>query len=338
MALYLGRQKIAPVVNTIDVALADATESDVRAGKTFFSGNDEIKTGTLVVPDLSATTATAEDVLQGKKFYNAQGEFVEGNRPNKLNQYLNRTIEHITKEDLYGITDLPSLREFSSLKTVGVPDTVTYMPTYWCRDCANLETVIFDEDIQLSSFNGSAFYKCKKLRTVNIPPSITSIGTDVFRDCSSLEYIKIPSLVTELGSYSFQWCSALKTVEFEENSQLTTLGEYAFTNCLQLVNINLSDTILTSLKNGVFSSCSKITEITLPATVTTIGRSCFDWCSALKSITILATTPPTLSGSLWGSMAPNAFERIYIPAGTLSAYESATNWSSYAGKFVELEA
>ena len=50
-------------------------------------------------------------------------------------------------------------------------------------------------------------------------------------------------------------------------------------------------------------------------------------------MTIQSTTPPTLSNT---DAISTATTTIYIPYGTLSAYQSATNWSSFASKFVEL--
>ena len=45
---------------------ATALPADVISGKTFYSGDKELKTGTF---NLSAATATAADVLSGKTFY-----------------------------------------------------------------------------------------------------------------------------------------------------------------------------------------------------------------------------------------------------------------------------
>ena len=46
-----------------------------------------------------------------------------------------------------------------------------------------------------------------------------------------------------------------------------------------------------------------------------------------------ATTPPTATGAPFGTSNPKV---IYIPAGTLSAYQTATNWSRYSAVYVEM--
>ena len=82
-----------------------------------------------------------------------------------------------------------------------------------------------------------------------------------------------------------------------------------------------------------FWGCSSLTEITLPSGLLNIDAGAFEACDSLTEITILATTPPTLE---YANAISSATTTIYIPAGTLSAYQSATNWSSFASKFVEL--
>lgn len=91
-----------------------------------------------------------------------------------------------------------------------------------------------------------------------------------------------------------------------------------------ITSVEFDDTI-TSIGYCAFDSCSLLTEVTIPAHITRIDGYAFDGCTSLTSVTVLATTPPTLG--------TRAFDRtsncppIYVPSGTLSAYESA--WSYY---------
>ena len=93
-------------------------------------------------------------------------------------------------------------------------------------------------------------------------------------------------------------------VDFEENTQLASIGAYAF------------------------AGCRSLTSITIPESVTSIGADAFWSCSSLTSVTINAVTPPTL-----GSRAmPSNVRNIYVPTESVSAYQSASGWSSYASK------
>lgn len=316
MALYLGRQKIAPVVNTIDVALADATESDVLAGKTFFSGDNVIKTGTLEVPDLSATTATTEDVLQGKKFYNAQGEFVEGSyvSQDRLALFLANSIGEVKEEDLNGLTKIRKYQfaYYPNALTVNIPQSVTKIEEY-AFYYSGADVVKFNENSQLTSIGSYSFYS------------------------SSLKSVVIPKNVSYIGSNAFGYCSYLGSIEFEQGCPITSIGSSVFTNsgggAPAAFNIDLTPCVnLKYLESNAFYSVP-IKNLKLPETILKINSNVVS-SSYLNELTILATTPPTLLASSNFS----AFKKIYIPAGTLSAYESATNWSAFAGKFVELEA
>ena len=58
------------------LALADAETGDVLAGKTYYAGDKELKTGTLALAD---ATATAADVASGKTFYAGDKTIKTGN-------------------------------------------------------------------------------------------------------------------------------------------------------------------------------------------------------------------------------------------------------------------
>ena len=160
--------------------------------------------------------------------------------------------------------------------------------------------------------------------------NITSIGSWAFYDCSNVKSIVIPSSTTTIGDRAFMSCSSLTNIEIP--SGVTSIESYTFQSCSSLENIILPNT-LQNIRDDSFRFCTSLKSIVLPSSVTNIELEVFEGCTNLKTITILANTPPTLSGI--GAIS-SATKKIYIPAGTLSAYQSATNWSNFASLFEEL--
>lgn len=90
---------------------------------------------------------------------------------------------------------------------------------------------------------------------------------------------------------------------------------------------------ITSIGPYAFYNCVYLTSITVPNTVTIIGEHAFDYCSALTSLIMRPTTPPTLGESALAYT--NKLEKIYVPQGTLSAYQNADGWKDYKDKMEE---
>ena len=63
--------------------------------------------------------------------------------------------------------------------------------------------------------------------------------------------------------------------------------------------------------------------------VTSIVSNAFSGCSSLTSLTILATTPPTLGFDAFNSTNDCP---IYVPAASVEAYKNASNWIEYADR------
>ena len=53
------------------------------------------------------------------------------------------------------------------------------------------------------------------------------------------------------------------------------------------------------------------------------------WDDEINSITILATTPPTLGND---DVFYNSSYPIYVPSGSVSAYKAASRWNSLASR------
>lgn len=104
---------------------------------------------------------------------------------------------------------------------------------------------------------------------------------------------------------------------FKGNTDITAFAEF----------INFSG--ISGLIQSAFDGCTSLAEITLPAGVTSIGSYAFDGCRSLQYIRIEATTPPTLSTTY---AIPSIIRAIYVPDESITAYQEATGWSSFASK------
>ena len=106
-------------------------------------------------------------------------------------------------------------------------------------------------------------------------------------------------------------------------------------NTFSNMAINLKEVIMydgiTTIYNNSFSELYKLSKVTIPSSVTSIGSRAFYGCSGLTSITVEAITPPTLgSGAFNGSSCP-----IYVPCQSVDAYKAA--WSQYADRIACVE-
>ena len=241
--------------------------------------------------------------------------------------------------------------------TYTIPDSVTIIGSGAFAGCYSLTCVNIPDSV--TTIGGWAFSGCTSLTSVNIPDSVTTIGMYAFYDCTSLkeftgkfaedngrilvvdgvltafapagitEY-NIPDGVTKIGYGAFYYCRGLTSVNIPDS--VTTIGSYAFYSCDSLTSVNIPDSV-TEIGEYAFAYCTSLTSVNIPDSVTEIGEWAFYHCYSMTSVYCKATTPPALSG-------PDVFDnngsgrKIYVPAGSTSAYKSAANWSEYADDIV----
>jgi hypothetical protein len=74
--------------------------------------------------------------------------------------------------------------------------------------------------------------------------------------------------------------------------------------------------------------CKWLTTITIPSNVKTIGGSALATRASEKTTIIMKpTNPPTIQSNTINNSYLN---KIIVPKGCLEAYQTATNWSSFA--------
>ena len=114
---------------------------------------------------------------------------------------------------------------------------------------------------------------------------LTYIAAGTFIDCLTLQSVELPSSVTEIGSYAFAY-TGLTEVTIPEG--VTTIGDSAFQHCYGLTGVTIPAGV-TTIGASAFFSCSSLAEVTIPAGVTTIEVSAFDGCEKLSEVTIPAS-------------------------------------------------
>ena len=102
------------------------------------------------------------------------------------------------------------------------------------------------------------------------------------------------------------------------------IGEYAFKDCSRLTSLTLPVGI-TSIGYDAFAYCSGLTSLTLPAGITSIGEYAFSRCSGLTSLTLPAGITSIDKYAFSGC---SRLTSLTLPAGITSIGEFAFSYCS----------
>ena len=159
-------------------------------------------------------------------------------------------------------------------------------------------------DVNVSGGGGDdSFAKLvdKSIVTADIPYGITRIQWYAFYGCGTLTHVTIPNSVTLINSNAFTSCG--------------------------LTELNIPDSV-TFINLEAFSSNKKLRTVVIGAGISDISNSVFKNCETLMNFTIKATTPPSLGSNVFENV-PGSM-KIFVPAESVAAYKTASEWSSRA--------
>lgn len=174
-----------------------------------------------------------------------------------------------------------------------------------------------------------AFYAFNACKSIDFGNQLKSIGNYSFQNCSQLQSVNFGNSLQTIGIDSFFGCSKLQSINLPDT--LTSLGSNAFSGCVGVKSINISAG-LTSLPGSAFRNC-KPTSLIIPAGMVSMGSRALSGMTTLTELTMLPTTPPTITADTLESLPSGCV--IYVPVGTLAAYQAAANWSVHASKMIE---
>lgn len=100
----------------------------------------------------------------------------------------------------------------------------------------------------------------------------------------------IPSDVTSIGEYAFSSCSNLTEIIIPNS--IVSIGEYAFAGCKNLTNITISESVI-SIGSYAFFCCSALSKIIIPLNVVNMGDYVFEMCHQHLTIYCVVTSKPS---------------------------------------------
>ena len=256
---------------------------------------------------------------------------------------------------LVGVSDSAFRR--TSLQQVDLPETIQYIGRNAFSDCKQLQNIDLHNVKEIDNY---AFDGCNALVNIDIPKSITRIGDSAFYNATGLKTFEITSTIKEVGDNAFLNCSTLSKIIVNAKPEILGSGAFsALTGLTELywntepwgdytgqflwyggetsgIKLTVGDNVSAfSTRSFGYAGTSymNITNAIFGSSITEISGTWL-YQKNLAQITLKSTIPPTLQNADFR----DALQTIYIPAGTLEAYSTATNWSKYADKFVELPA
>lgn len=132
--------------------------------------------------------------------------------------------------------------------------------------CSSLASIDFGENSSLETIERAAFYGVKGLLRLEIPASLSRIGSAAFENCSGLSRLTVADngALVSIGAHAFNACASLEAVDFGENSILSDIGEFAFAGCASLAAFELPGS-LRSLGEAAFEKCTSLSAFTVAA-------------------------------------------------------------------------
>ncbi len=154
-----------------------------------------------------------------------------------------------------------------------------------------LKSIILPPSI--TSINDYAFLGCKNLTIESIPPLVTSIGDGAFLECSCLSSLIIPAATASIGSDAFESFKGIIIVDNKNPNYSSADGVLYNKTQTRLIQCPISKTgdvtipsTVTSIRNNAFFGCSVLTKVMIPSSVKSIEAYAFNNCTGLAAITI----------------------------------------------------
>ena len=173
----------------------------------------------------------------------------------------------------------------AQLLALNLPDSVTFIGEYAFYNCKNARE--FSLPQMLETIGKCAFQDCQSITSVTIPEGVVSIGNKAFENCYSLKQINYnAAAANDLPNTIFHNSGIQAVVRFGATVEEIPAGLFYTDYDAKspgIVSIEFEEgSICTSIGENAFRGCTKLLRIELPKSLTTLGQYAFDGCTGVK--------------------------------------------------------
>ena len=230
------------------------------------------------------------------------------------------------------------------LTEVTIGNSVTLIDGFAFFGCRGLKTLTVGDNV--STIGTRAFNSCSALINITLGKKVALIEASAFERSSRIKKVIIPDSVTRIGKSAFRYCTELRQIDFRGDAP--TIGENAFDSIHKLASMTAGPgaqgfetaaldlpvfTKVGSLTYDASRSTATVVDcddtatgpqgilLTLNGrTVTKIGRSAFERCTGITSVSISENITSIDSSAFAGC---TGLTSIHIPESVTSLGEGA---------------
>ncbi|MBQ7988931.1 MAG: leucine-rich repeat domain-containing protein, partial [Bacteroidaceae bacterium] len=232
------------------------------------------------------------------------------------------------------------------LESFEIPSGVTEIGRNTFQNTPKLTTVTFKEPASITTIGANAFAS-SGITSIELPSTVTTIRQQAFDNCTNLTTIGIPASVTSIETGTFNMCDNLTAINVDANNTIYSSldGMLCDKNKKELVvfpagKADTRYTLIpnfTTVKSYAFYGSQKVTNITFPATITTIENYSIALCDNLKSLSFMGTdNVPTLTSNIMYQSGNAKDVTIYVRKAWYENSANASTVSTYDTTFKEV--
>ena len=179
----------------------------------------------------------------------------------------------------------------SGLKEISIPSKVTSIGNYAFYDCKSLEKVNFAKNGESSlEYIGDSAFHGIPITEINFPEGLKTLDGRAFANCTNLQKVKFSSTLSSIcttyyySNQTFNGCNNVKEIVMTQTQANMSMNS-VFPNSYDKINKVTFEGTITSFGEGMLSSFKSLESLTIPSTVTSLGKNSLRG-TGLKEITI----------------------------------------------------